>query len=257
MPTEAITGIAKKAAEILRTDGAIVSAPGQPASARMVISRSGKRPYLILPKKKGGGLTCDDECPQYKSAKLCSHIVAAAEDNKQLETFIASYGSTKKTPNLTKLATAGMPKGRGSKGGKAPAKRRPSVPVETQMELNPVMSGCVKVFSPSIQVSAEQTASQATLTVYQPTVTNSVVATSSVPDPAQVSYPSQFLYVSPLSPFPRPPMASPYPIPCAYPGLMGSPYLPLSPGMDPTGGGLNPFRAHFICGNINICHGCK
>ena len=55
LPADAIKGIAKKAAEILQSDGAIVSAPGQPADARMVISHSGKRPHLVLPKKKKWG----------------------------------------------------------------------------------------------------------------------------------------------------------------------------------------------------------
>lgn len=75
LPPAAIDGIASKAVEILCTDGAIVPAPGYSSEAKMVISRSGKRPHLILPKKKCGGLSCDDDCPQYKSAKLCVLIL--------------------------------------------------------------------------------------------------------------------------------------------------------------------------------------
>ena len=105
----------------------------------MVISCSGKRPHLILPKKKCGGLSCDDDCPQYKSANLCSHTVAAAEYNKSLDQFISSYGSVKKVPNILKLATTSMPKGRGRKGTKVPAKRRPPIPVETKIELHPLI----------------------------------------------------------------------------------------------------------------------
>ena len=56
LPTEAIKGIANKAADILQEDGAITNAPGHPGSAKMVISHSGKRPHLVLPKKKSGGL---------------------------------------------------------------------------------------------------------------------------------------------------------------------------------------------------------
>ena len=66
-------------------------APWYSSEAKMVISRSGKRPHLILPKKKCGGLSCDDDCPQYKSAKLYCHTVAAAEYNKSLDQFISSY----------------------------------------------------------------------------------------------------------------------------------------------------------------------
>jgi len=150
LPTAAIEGIAKKAADILQTEGAIVSAPGQPVAARMVVSHSGKRPHLVLPKKKSGGMSCDDDCPQYKSAKLCSHTVAAAESNKQLDQFIASYQGMK-IPNLTKLVTAEMPKGRGRKGTKAPAKRRPPIPVENRLELNPIASG-----EPSSNLTSQQ-----------------------------------------------------------------------------------------------------
>lgn len=44
----------------------------------------------------------------------------------------------KKAPNLTKLATATMPKGRGCKGGKAPPKRKKSETIEHRCELNPL-----------------------------------------------------------------------------------------------------------------------
>lgn len=57
LPTEAIKGIANKAAQILEQDGAITNAPGHPGNARMVISHSGKR--LVVPKKKSTGLSCD------------------------------------------------------------------------------------------------------------------------------------------------------------------------------------------------------
>ena len=103
----------------------------------MVVSRSVKRPHLILPKKKSGGLSCDDDCPQYKPAKLCSHTVAAAEYNHQLDQFISSYGNVKKVPNITKFATTSMAKGRGRKGSKPPSKRRPHVPIETKIHSYP------------------------------------------------------------------------------------------------------------------------
>ena len=71
-------GLPKAKKRLQSTDGAIVHAPGHSTDAKMVISRFGKCPHLVPPKKKSGGLTCDDDCPQYKSAKLCSHNVAAA-----------------------------------------------------------------------------------------------------------------------------------------------------------------------------------
>lgn len=65
LPLDTIQGIARKAHEILQSDCGIVPAPGCEASL-MVMSKTGKRPHLIVPKKKNGGLACDSDCPQYK-----------------------------------------------------------------------------------------------------------------------------------------------------------------------------------------------
>ena len=258
LPNAAIEGIAKKAVEILSTDGAIVPAPGHPSEAKMVISRSGKRPHLIFPKKKSGGLSCDDDCPQYKSAKLCSHTVAAAEYNHQLDQFISSYGNIKKVPNITKLATTSMPKGRGRKGSKAPSKRRPPVPIETRIELNPLSS---EPITTTAAVEMDIHISPSVSTVYQPSVTapmSVALGTSPLPSsfPAtSASFPT-VPFCRPTAPYsPQfPPMLSPYlSPPYTYPQLTPS----SSYGPDPTHGGANPFRVHFITGNISVCNGCK
>lgn len=78
LPLSALEAISKKATELLSTEGAVVPAPGYPPDSCMVLSRSGKHPPLVTP-KKNGGFSCDDKCPQYKSSKLCSHVVAVAE----------------------------------------------------------------------------------------------------------------------------------------------------------------------------------
>ena len=65
LPKDAIEGIAKKAVDILSTDGAITQVPGHSNDAKMVLSYSGKRPHLVLPKRKCSGMFCDDDCPQY------------------------------------------------------------------------------------------------------------------------------------------------------------------------------------------------
>ena len=268
LPSAAIDGISKKAAEILCTDGAIVHAPGHPADAQMVVSRTGKRPHLVLPKRKSGGMACDDDCPQYKSAKLCSHIVAAAEHNKQLDAFIASYGAIKKTTNITKLATADVPKGRGRKGSKVPTKRRPSVPIERRIELHSpssdVMpntsthtSGVDVHLSPTIAPSYQQSLN-APISVTIGGSTTSLPPTGSFASPVSPAYP-------PIQPMPLGPSASPYSTyyPMMYPSSYQPPCMPYPTptptccGFDPTNGGLHPFRVHFISGNISICNDCK
>lgn len=253
LPLLAVEGIAKKAAEILQTDGAIVNAPGQPSSAKMVISRAGKRPHLVLPKKKSGGMSCDEDCPQYKSAKLCSHTVAAAEYNQQLDDFIASYSGMKQTPNLTKLATAGMPRGRGRKGSKAPAKRKSSVPVTYRVEQTPTSSVISPITpansnSPSVQMNMSDSAkASVTVSPVYPPPSPNVASTSS----------SCYQYPTPLYP-PSPALSSftTFPQMTSYPP-MSVPVYPRTCMSDPTSGGAYPFRVHFISGNISVCNGCK
>ena len=106
-----------------------------------MISHSRKRPHLVFPKRKSKGLSCDDVSPQYKSAKLCSHVVAAAHHNKELDSFVASYQTLKAVPNITKLTTSTMPRGRGRKGSKATTKQKAAVPVQDRIELHLISTG--------------------------------------------------------------------------------------------------------------------
>lgn len=129
LPVEALEAISVKAKELLTIKGAISPAPGQDPDARMVLSRSKKRPHLVVPKQKGG-FASDSECPQYVSSEICLHVVAAAEDNGNLDSHYR-----KRLPNVTKLATSAVPKGRGRKGSRAPPKRRPQQDVEQRFEL--------------------------------------------------------------------------------------------------------------------------
>lgn len=152
LPAAAIEAIARKAAEILKTDNGIAPAPGCSGIAQnlMVMSNSGKRPHMVV-QKKNGSLICDSDCPQYQSAAVCSHVVAAAIHIKQFDNFIASYSNVKRMPNLTKLAKCEMPKGRGRKGGKAPAKRKTSVAVEQRIRMDlPTCSSTVITQSPTV-----------------------------------------------------------------------------------------------------------
>ena len=54
IPLACLRGIWKKATELLSTAGSTVPAPGHCAETRLVLSRSGKRPHLVLPCKVKG-----------------------------------------------------------------------------------------------------------------------------------------------------------------------------------------------------------
>ena len=114
-----LQAIWKKTAELLNDDGSIVEAPG--GTGFLVKSNSRPRPHHVTLKKSGQ--YCDSECPNWRSLCICSHSVAAAEKEGDLEPFVEWYKRSKKLPNLTKLITTQMPKGRGHKGGAVPPRR--------------------------------------------------------------------------------------------------------------------------------------
>lgn len=216
LPISAVDAIGKKAIDILKTADGIVPAPGHGKDSRMVLSRSGKMPHLVSI-KKNGGMACDKDCPQYQSAGICSHIVAAAMYNKKFDQFVASYTKVTRKPNLTKLVTGEMPKGRGRKGCKAPSKRKTSAPVDNR---------CKMISAPSSSLAGSA--------VSIATVNNSF---NSAPAPSPCYMPS------PISFYPT------YP-----PPYYGHPPVP---HVDVSGSTQHPFRLHFVAGNISVCHGCR
>ena len=141
LPLTCVQSIWRKAAELINDKNAIFPAPGQNEEARMVLSYSGKTPHLVTP-SKGGGFACDGNCPNWKSIAFCSHSIAVAQLNGMLPQFISFLKKKKVAPNVTKLVTSGMPRGRGRKCGVPPRKRRqveaPSVrlPMNTDLESN-------------------------------------------------------------------------------------------------------------------------
>lgn len=51
----------------------------------MVESHKGRPHYVVL--SESGKVTCED-CPRYKSAKICVHSVAGAEKYNKLKNFL-------------------------------------------------------------------------------------------------------------------------------------------------------------------------
>ena len=102
----------------------------------MVESKSGNRPHLVTA-GKGNKFSCDGDCANFKAFGICSHVVAVASINQMLPAFLDMFQKQKKLPNLTSLAMAGMPRGRGHKGGKPPRKRN-RVVSEMRVPFNPI-----------------------------------------------------------------------------------------------------------------------
>ena len=242
MPHPALEGIGRKAAELLATDGAIVPAPGHSPDSRMVLSRTGKRPHLVTP-KKSGAFSCDDQCPQYQSSKLCSHVVAVAEQAHRLSGLVSALQKEKnKGPNVSKLALTTMPRGRGRKGSRAPPKKRAAVDIQQRYELS------------SIQSLQQATVGQVTCASFFPSSVGGVmynVPSTTYPEPSHCYVPTRPAYTSPSSAYLTPSYQGP-----------STPYSnPVTPWFhrppeDPTAQGENPFKLVFIFGNISMCYGC-
>ena len=107
-----LQGIWKKAKELINNQNKIALAPGCSTLSRMVESKSGGRPHLVT-EGKGSKFTCDSACANYKAFKICLHVVTIANVNQMLPPFINTFQRQKKFSNLTSLATANMPSGRG------------------------------------------------------------------------------------------------------------------------------------------------
>ena len=100
--------------------------------SRIVSSDSGTEPHLV----SAVGIhkyTCDASCMQFKSYKICSHTLATAADNRELQDFVDAYLSGNNPRNVTPAATAGGNKMAGRKPGDHPRVRKRCTATEEQV----------------------------------------------------------------------------------------------------------------------------
>jgi hypothetical protein len=129
LPKCSIEGMYKKACELVNSPGNITQAPGCPDDARVVASRSGIRPHIVMPGKAKGQFLCESSCINWKSYGICSHILATAHSANKLLPFLQWFAKcgTKKA-NLTNSSYIGMPLHSGRKGSVGPRKRSTTKP---------------------------------------------------------------------------------------------------------------------------------
>lgn len=122
-----------KAADLASSTNRITPAPGCSKLACMVASTSPPKPHFVT-HTSDGHFECDENCPAFIQRYICSHCVAAAENNGLLQDCKSV------TPNFTQLSMVNLPRRTaGRKGGKAPKKklvaRRKTVPNEQRRPL--------------------------------------------------------------------------------------------------------------------------
>ena len=226
LPINCLQGIWNKAAELLKTENAIVAPPGSDNGAKFVLSYRGSKPHLVTPKKTEV-FACDSECPNWKALGICAHSVAVAEMSGKLSVFIERIKKRNKTPSISKFAEATMPKGRGRKGGETSRKRKEPSVIETRVQ-NSYVEGSQDAWP----VTISQSNSIQMSPVYGPCYYNS---------PAPMMQPRWGYGHSPYAPG----LASMH---------MTTP--PNAPGLASMTTPPTPFTLCKISGNISVCAGC-
>ena len=259
----------------------MVCALGFGSKDKMVKSNSGSSPHLVLTAASASGMRykCDDKCPHYKSMNICSHTIAAAETNGDLQQFVQWYCChQKKVPNLTQLSTHGMPAGAGKKGGKTARKRtsKKSIPTdENRIPLStaPLSSGETITTRNTNTICHNISSPSAVFNAFNNYSTNTWPTQSTSASPSHYQY--MWSAYSPWSWSPPAPMGQP-------PALMGPSSAPMGPplapielppapmGLPPSSIGfpfsLSPSEGEIsdnnfiVClktGNISVCNGCR
>lgn len=90
VPQSTAEGIWTKASMLVSEENAVVVAPGCGAKDRMVKSKSEAVPHFVRV-MENLEYRCDDKCPQFKSLKICSHTVASAQSNGEIDEFMDVY----------------------------------------------------------------------------------------------------------------------------------------------------------------------
>ena len=247
-----LQGMWGKAESLLSTANAITPAPGGCVKAKMVLSSSSEFPHLVR-ERSSGRYECDEKCLNWSSSGICSHSIAVAEVNNDLDKFLQWYNSAAIEPNITSLGMSGLPSGRGRKGGLPKRKRSQSKfpPIESVKQRKATVPHPVSSSHPSITTSS--TANPALLQLHLSNVVSpstsgftgnvpvSCTATSfasALQQPVNVGLLSASQSVNTVS------LASASQSPGVNQSLLSTP-------------NLNPFYVKMLGGNIRVCQGCK
>ena len=131
---DTLKSIWKKANDLVlsKTDIVIPTWSDNPKARLVKSNTSSNVPHFVIPHKKFlHQYCCDEKCQMYQGFQICSHTVATAHINGELQLFLDWYVENNCQLNLLAIGTQGMPKGVGRKGRIPKRKRNHQVPVET------------------------------------------------------------------------------------------------------------------------------
>ena len=129
LPTT-LVGIWQKAESLLSNHHIVIVPWSENVKDRLVKSASSDVPHVVKVKRTNL-FSCDSSCSMYTGFSICAHVVASAEDNGELSSYLNTFTSSFNAPNLTAIATQGLPGGAGRKGGRTKRKRAAKTPIES------------------------------------------------------------------------------------------------------------------------------
>lgn len=125
-----------KAERLLNSAGSICPAPGM-EDGTCVASETGSRPHIVSRSKKGS-LICDEACLAWKSQRLCSHVLAVAEEKGCLNEFLISHRRAKIQGNYTAVSMHNQSKNVGKKPGYLKRKGKPGEKPDIDTYVDPL-----------------------------------------------------------------------------------------------------------------------
>ena len=106
-----------QASKLMESKEAVIRAPSNNQNAFVIRNDVGGKPYYVY-QEENGKVVCD-ECPRYKSAKICCHALVLAEKCGGLNKFLSWYKRRPKTITATSYISSDSSKTVGKKGDQA------------------------------------------------------------------------------------------------------------------------------------------
>ncbi len=145
VPTVTLCNIWGKAKDLVKTNAVIKIPWIKDEKSRLVKSSSSDQPHLV--NMSNMLYKCDDKCPMFKGYSRCSHVIATAQVNGDLRSFVDCYNSKDLGPNLSSIGYADLPSGAGRKGG-VPKRKRKSRPSVESLSVRPCFQSSSMTASP-------------------------------------------------------------------------------------------------------------
>ena len=106
-----------QASQLLESEEAVLRAPSNNQKAYVIRNDGGGKPHYVY-QEESGKVVCE-ECPRFKSAKICCHALVVAEKCGGLSSFFSWFKRSQKTITATSFITSDSSKTVGKKGDQA------------------------------------------------------------------------------------------------------------------------------------------